>query len=214
MLAVMLLLTVGIYFPVRLNALAGKSGPEPLPFEKAVALIKKYETLHQPRHWPFVGYGHKVLPGEKFNRKKALAEAEADALLRKDLKKLCKLFRSYGKDSLLLATLAYNIGQGAVGRSTLAKKLREGDRNIRDSYISHCRYRGKVHKQIRQRRIDEFEALFVAGPGGKNVARGYRGRKAFLKLALPPVNPYYNKLSTVTIKCRYPANIYSSSYSA
>ena len=34
-------------------------------FEKAVTIIKKYETLHQPKHWPLVGYGHKVLPGEK-----------------------------------------------------------------------------------------------------------------------------------------------------
>lgn len=130
-------------------------------FEQAVAIIKKYEGMHTPKNWPLVGYGHKVLPGEKFSRSKALSESEADALLRKDLLKNCAVFRSFGADSLLLATLAYNIGPGAALRSTVAKKLKAGDRNIYESYLAHCRYRGKAHKQIKQRRAEEFEALFV-----------------------------------------------------
>lgn len=130
-------------------------------FDQAVAIIKKYEGLHQPKHWPLVGYGHKVLPGEKFSRSKALSEAEADALLRKDLLKNCAVFRSFGADSLLLGTLAYNIGSGAALRSTVAKKLKAGDRNIYENYLAHSRYRGKTHKQIQQRRAEEFEALFV-----------------------------------------------------
>ncbi|MDE7380711.1 MAG: glycoside hydrolase family protein [Muribaculaceae bacterium] len=129
-------------------------------YEKAVEIIKKYESLHSPRHWPLVGYGHKVLPGEKFSRTKALSEKEADQLLRKDLDKLCKIFRSYGKDSLLLATLAYNIGNGAVSRSSVVKKLASGNRDIKANYIAHCKYRGKEHPQIKRRRIEEFEALF------------------------------------------------------
>ena len=51
-------------------------------FEKAIQIIKKYEGMHQPRHWPFVGYGHKVLRGETFSRTKTMTEAEAEALLR------------------------------------------------------------------------------------------------------------------------------------
>ncbi len=129
-------------------------------FEKAVQIIKKYETLHQPKHWPLVGYGHKVLPGEKFSRSRALSEAEADALLRKDLKKNCALFREYGADSLLLGTLAYNIGSGAAKRSSVATKLKNGDRDIRSSYLAHSRYRGKTHSQILKRRTEEFDALF------------------------------------------------------
>lgn len=130
-------------------------------FEKAVAIIKKYETLHSPKHWPLVGYGHKVLPGEKYSRTKALSEKEADALLRKDLRKLCAIYRSYGKDSILLATLAYNLGHGAVNRSSVVSKLKAGDRDIEKNYISYCRYRGKEHAQIKRRRIEEFETLFV-----------------------------------------------------
>ncbi len=34
------------------------------PFERAVLIIKHYETLHRPKHWPTIGYGHVVQPGE------------------------------------------------------------------------------------------------------------------------------------------------------
>lgn len=139
-------------------------------FERAVEIIKKYETLHKPRHWPLVGYGHKVLPGEKFSRKKQLTEAEADALLRKDLLKNCAVFRDYGADSLLLGVLAYNIGSGATKRSSVVKKLDSGNRDIRDNFIAHCRYRGKVHNQIRNRRIEEFNSLFADSTGILNHA--------------------------------------------
>lgn len=130
-------------------------------FEKAVAMIKKYETLHQPRHWPLVGYGHLVMPGEKYSRTKTMGEGEAEALLRKDLLKNCAVFRDYGADSLLLGVLAYNIGSGNVKKSTVAKMLREGNRDIAASYLAHCRYRGKAHAGLRQRRAEELEQLFI-----------------------------------------------------
>ncbi len=39
-------------------------------FELAVACIKKYEgSAPKPKHHPYVGYGHKLLPGEKFSPK-------------------------------------------------------------------------------------------------------------------------------------------------
>lgn len=135
--------------------------PEISPFEEAVEIIKKYEGLHSPKHWPLVGYGHKVLPGEKYSRTRALSQAEAEALLRKDLLKNCAVFREFGADSLLLGVLAYNIGSGATLRSSVVKKLRAGDRDIESAYLAHSRYRGKVHNQIRKRRVEEFEALYI-----------------------------------------------------
>lgn len=131
-------------------------------YEEAVSLIKRYETIHQPRNWPFVGYGHKILPGEKFSRQKALSEEESDRLLRSDLDKNISQFSSYGKDSLLLGVLAYNIGPGAVARSEIAKKLAAGDRDIYELYLSHCRYRGKAIPSIRRRRQEEYDLLFNA----------------------------------------------------
>lgn len=130
-------------------------------FEKAVQLIKKYEGLHQPKHYPLVGYGHLVLPGEKYSRSKAMSEAEAEKLLRKDLLKNCAVFRAWGPDSLILGVLAYNIGSGNVLRSSVSKKLKAGDRDIYSNYIAHARYRGKVNSQIQRRRIEEFETLFI-----------------------------------------------------
>ncbi|QCD38079.1 lysozyme [Duncaniella sp. C9] len=130
------------------------------PFERAVIIIKKFETLHRPKDYPYVGYGHRVLPGEPYRRGVQLTEKQSDALLRKDLLKFVSLYKAYGKDALLLGVLAYNCGPGVVNKSTVLKKLKSGNRDIFKSYTSHCRYKGKFHKQLYQRRLTEFAALF------------------------------------------------------
>ncbi len=108
-------------------------------FERAVLIIKKFETLHDSRrHWPYLGYGHRKLPGEKYFRGYKMREREADALLRKDLRKFCSLYRDLGKDSVLLGALAYNIGPGAVNKSSVYKMLKSGNLNIFRTYTSHC----------------------------------------------------------------------------
>ena len=131
------------------------------PFERAVIIIKKYETLHRPKDYPYVGYGHRVLPGEPYRRGVQLTEKQADALLRKDLRKFVSLYKAYGKDALLLGVLAYNCGPGVVNKSTILKKLKSGNRDIFKSYTAHCRYKGKFHRQLHQRRLTEFAALFI-----------------------------------------------------
>ena len=130
------------------------------PFERAVIIIKKFETLHKPKHWPYVGYGHQVQPGEPYRRGVQLTEKQADALLRKDLRKFVSLYKAYGKDALLLGVLAYNCGPGVVNKSTVLKKLKSGNRDIFKSYIAHCRYKGKFHKQLHERRLTEWILLF------------------------------------------------------
>lgn len=93
---------------------------------------------------------------------------EAEVLLRKDLRELCAMFRSYGQDSLLLAALAYNIGpykvlgcKGRYPKSIVLKKLEAGDRNIRDDYVKYCRWRGKRVPSIERRRYIELMLLFI-----------------------------------------------------
>ena len=130
-------------------------------FERAVLIIKKFETLHKPKHWPYVGYGHQVQPGEPYHRGVQLTEKQADALLRKDLRKFVSLYKAYGKDALLLGVLAYNCGPGVVNKSTVLKKLKSGNRDIFKSYTAHCHYKGKFHSQLHQRRLTEFAALFI-----------------------------------------------------
>lgn len=118
----------------------GDSSP-PLPkeisaelFDKAVALIKEFEGWHSAKHYPYIGYGHKLLPHE--NLTADITEAQADSLLRADLLERYKYFRKYGKDALLLTVLAYNVGHsrllgyGKRPKSNLIKKIESGDRDF------------------------------------------------------------------------------------
>lgn len=130
-------------------------------FERAVLIIKKFETLHKPKHWPYVGYGHQVQPGEPYRRGCQLTEAQADALLRKDYSKFCALYEKYGKDKYLLAALAYNCGPGVVNKSSVLRLLKSGNRNIFKAYTSHCQYRRKFHKGLYQRRLMEYLVLYL-----------------------------------------------------
>lgn len=97
-------------------------------FEESVDCIKRYEGLHTARHYPYVGYGHKLVANETFTAE--MSEACADSLLRADLLRRCAVFRSFGRDSLLLSVLAYNVGETRVLKSRLAGKLREGCRDV------------------------------------------------------------------------------------
>ncbi len=145
-------------------ALAAKRNIMDLPpFERAILIIKHHETLHDSRrHWPYLGYGHRKLPGERYFKGYRMSENEADALLRKDLKKFVALFNDLSPaDALLLGVLSYNIGPGAVKKSSVYKKLKSGNRDIFKSYTSHCRYKGKFHKGLFKRRQMELAALFI-----------------------------------------------------
>lgn len=37
------------------------------PFERAVCCIKYYEGMHRKKDYPYVGYGHKLRPGETYS---------------------------------------------------------------------------------------------------------------------------------------------------
>ena len=124
------------------------------PFERAVCCIRYYEGLHRKKDYPYVGYGHKLRPGERYSSE--MTASEAEALLRKDLKELCSLFRPYGKDSLLLAALL----DGKYPKSIILKKLDSGDRNIKNDYVKYCHWRGKKIASIERRRYAEFLLLF------------------------------------------------------
>ncbi|MCL1610254.1 glycoside hydrolase family protein [Marseilla massiliensis] len=134
-------------------------------FNLAVECIKRFEGWHGERkHWPYVGWGHKVLPGEKFTNN--ISKAQGDSILRADLRKLCRMFSYLGRDSLLVSVLAYNVGAfrlkgyGKMPKSRLLKKLEAGDRDIYDEYVSFRCYRGKVVPSIERRRKEEFRLLF------------------------------------------------------
>lgn len=132
-------------------------------FEEAVELIKQYEGWHN-NHYPYVGYGHRIVSGEKFSSD--ISEEFADSLLRNDLKQKCAIFRRFKKDSLLLGVLSYNVGEynllGHKGKpkSSLIRKLETGNRNIEQEYLSYRMFRGKVLRPLEKRRRAEFDLLF------------------------------------------------------
>lgn len=135
------------------------------PFERAVVVIKHFEGWHSARHYPYVGYGHCIRPGERLTAD--ITEMQADSLLRHDLLKMCALFRHLGKDSLVVGCLAYQVGPyrllgyGKIPKSTLVKKLEAGNRNIYKDFVAYRCYKGKPVASIERRRKTEFEWLFV-----------------------------------------------------
>lgn len=134
-------------------------------FERAVRCVKYFEGWHGRGRYPYIGYGHRLLKGERFTAD--MTERQADSLLRADLLSRYALFRHFGKDALLLTVLSYNVGTGTLlgGRnrpkSRLIRKLERGDRNILPEYLSFCRYKGRVLPGLLKRRCVEFALFYI-----------------------------------------------------
>lgn len=135
-------------------------------FERAVRCTKYFEGWHSEKHYPYIGWGHRLQPGERYSAR-TMTKRQADALLRKDLRKFIAMFRRFGADSILLGTLAFNVGPSKLlggngySKSTLIRKLEAGDRNIYREYVAFCNYKGKRHAMLLKRRKAEFALLYV-----------------------------------------------------
>ena len=158
-------LSATVFFPGMPSRAENPVKASPDRFSLAVECVKRFEGWHgEKKHWPYVGWGHKVLPGERFTN--SISKAQGDSILREDLRKLCRMFSYLGRDSLLAAVLSYNVGPyrlkgyGKRPKSRLLKKLESGDRNIYKEYVSFRCYKGKVVPSIERRRKVEFMLLF------------------------------------------------------
>ncbi len=103
--------------------------------EKGIALIKQFEGFRPtaylcPAGIPTIGYGHVILPKEKFG---TLTEAGATAILKKDLEIAERAISQFILAPLTqnqfdaLASFTFNLGGGALQRSTLRRKLNAHD---------------------------------------------------------------------------------------
>ena len=96
-----------------------------------------------------------------------LSKAQADSLLRSDLRKCCDAFREFENDALLLGVLSYNVGifrlkgHGRIPKSRLIRKLEKGERDIYEEYVSFRCYKGKVIPSIERRRKAEFALFYI-----------------------------------------------------
>lgn len=120
-------------------------------FEQAIACIKRFEGWHG-NHLPYVGWGHKLLPGETF--RPDMSKAQADSLLRADLRKLCRMCSRFGKDALLVATLSYNVGYyrvvgyGKIPKSRLIQSWKLGIGIFTTSMSHSAATRGKWYRAL------------------------------------------------------------------
>ena len=134
-------------------------------FRRLLFCTRYFEGWHTQSTTPgYIGYGHQIQTGETFPVE--LTQKQAEDLLVNDLRKIYKMFKSYGKDAYLLTALAYQIGpakllgKGKYPKSTLLTRLEHGDRDILPLYLSFCKWNGKIISSIRKRRWVEYHLLF------------------------------------------------------
>jgi GH24 family phage-related lysozyme (muramidase) len=135
-----------------------------------LALIKSFEGLRLEKYkdavgkWT-IGYGHLILPDEKFPH--AITEAEAEALLRTDLlmtergvhKAVTVALNQNQFDALVAFT--FNLGAGNLQSSTLLKLLNQGEyAQAADQFLRWNKAGGKVLAGLTRRREAE-RALFL-----------------------------------------------------
>ena len=99
-----------------------------------LALIKRFEGFAPeiyicPGGWPTIGYGHVVRDGERERFVDGIDEAAAEDLLRRDVasaeRAVLRLIRVPLEDGRFdaLCSFAFNLGAGALQRSTLRRKV-------------------------------------------------------------------------------------------
>ena len=101
-------LSATVFFPGMPSRAENPIKASPDRFSIAVECVKRFEGWHgEKKHWPYVGWGHKVLPGERFTN--SITKAQGDSILRADLRKLCRMFSYLGRDSLILSEISDKI---------------------------------------------------------------------------------------------------------
>ena len=103
--------------------------------EKGLAMIAAREGFSAKRYKDAdgysIGYGHFIKQGEAFTE--PMSEATAREILRRDAQVAADAVRAYVKTEIsqnqfdALASFAFNVGAGALKRSTLLAKLNGGD---------------------------------------------------------------------------------------
>lgn len=139
--------------------------------EKAIELIKLFEGFSPrpyicPAGWRTIGWGHVILPEEKFT---IISPEEAEELLRKDLLhaenavlRLIKVPLSDGAFDALVS-FTFNLGAAALQRSTLRMKLNRGEpkEEVAAEFLRWVYAGGRRLKGLVRRRVAEM-ALFLS----------------------------------------------------
>jgi lysozyme len=137
--------------------------------QRLVDMIKGFEGFRQ---YPYtcpggaltIGYGTTMKPGQYTS----MTKEQAEALLRRSISGFEKSVKSLVKVPLsqnqyeALVSFTYNVGAGALKRSTLLSKLNAGDyQGAADELLRFTKSKGKVLQGLVKRREKE-RALFLA----------------------------------------------------
>lgn len=143
---------------------------------KGIDLIKKYEGFSKipyvcPAGVPTIGYGNTFYTdGKKVTMAdKPITEAQAEQLLvvlvDSFADKVTKLLKQQLNENQFNAVVcfAYNVGTGALAKSTLLKKINANpnDKAIRDEFLKWNKAGGKVLNGLVKRRLEESDLYFL-----------------------------------------------------
>lgn len=144
--------------------------------QNGIALIKRFEGF-KPHIYldaaglPTIGYGHLLRTGEAELFKNGITEAAAEALLIKDVlvaeKAVLRLITvelTNGQFDALVS-FAFNLGGGALQRSTLRRKVnREEHHDVPTEFMKWVWVGGKKLKGLIRRRAAEA-SVYSSGKG-------------------------------------------------
>ena len=144
--------------------------------QDTLELIKSFEGWYPKAYkdpvgiWT-IGYGHTDMAGPpKVTPNLTLTREEGEELLRRDLKKYQAGVERLVKVSLndnqygALVSFTYNLGEGNLGKSTLLRKLNQGDYiGASKEFAKWDKAGGKVLKGLTRRREAE-RVLFLKKP--------------------------------------------------
>lgn len=121
---------------------------------------------------PTIGIGHLIEQGEDFSA--GLTLEEAQDLLRRDLRRTATAVMRYigvpidDEQYSALLSWTFNVGTGALQRSTLRSRLnREDYIGAADEFLKWCWAGGRKRKFLYNRRMRERN-LFLSGPIDEN----------------------------------------------
>jgi lysozyme len=145
--------------------------------DSGINLIKRFEGIrYKPYRCPAglwtVGVGHLIGDGKQLpdGYNKTFTEREVDELLRKDLARFERgvimlfpvsyRFTQGAYDALV--SFSFNLGLGALQRSTVRSALLRGDKTMAgESLLKYCRAGGKILKGLQLRRQAEHKLLMT-----------------------------------------------------
>lgn len=142
---------------------------------KGIALIRKWEGLRTKAYqdvagiWT-IGYGHTSAAGSpKVTAGMVITEKRAEEILKSDLKKFEDQVSSLVKIDLnenqFAALVSFHYNTGALGKSTLLKKINSKDfKSVPGEFLKWVNAGGKFVKGLQNRREEEVQLWLTGVP--------------------------------------------------